>query len=830
MRRLGAYMLTITLGVGALVAINSYRASAVRSVESEARALLGADLRLTTNRAFPDSVLAVVDSFVAAERGRRSLVVSTLTVTFAANGRARLSQLNAVDGTYPFYGAPGTNPAGRWGEWGDDRVIGEPKLLQDLGIGAGDSLRVGRRWLEVAAAVTDLPPEFNFQSEIGPRAYLSRAALDSAGVLAFGSLARYHVYVAVPDTRVLAGFLERHRQSFTRAQVRAETAEEQAEQLGQALDALTRFLGLVGLTALLLGGLGVGSAVHVFVRERRDTIAVLRCVGATRGAAFGAYLLQAVALGLAGSALGVLLGVAIQFALPLVLRDVIPFDVTLRLEWGIIGTGLLLGGWVAFVFALLPLLGVRTITPLRALRQDVEGGGAWWRDPWHWAVLALLLLTIAALSTWQTAHLLTGLAFTAALLAGLLVLWLSAALMVRLTRRWFPRRARYETRQGIRNLFRPQNQTTIVTMAVGFGVFLLSALLVVQSNLVGWLDVEDTQAQPNLVAFDIQSDQVADVRGRITAATDRALELTPIIPARIAAIRGVPAESLLALPRNRGVEPWAVRREYRHTSRAGLGDAERLVEGEWWDARPAPDGVARVSVERDVARSLDVKIGDRITWDVQGVRIESQVTSVREVDWARFDTNFFFIFEPGALDDAPQTYVALARVDSAAARATLQRDIVTHNPNVTVIDLAQLTETLAGIVSRTALAIRFMALFSVFGGTVVLVAALAAGRFARVRETALLRTLGARDRQVHRIMLTEYAALGALAALTGVLLGALAGWLMVRFLFDLEFQLPVGQLALVAAAVIALSLLIGLLLGRDALRRPPLATLREAAG
>jgi putative ABC transport system permease protein len=273
-----------------------------------------------------------------------------------------------------------------------------------------------------------------------------------------------------------------------------------------------------------------------------------------------------------------------------------------------------------------------------------------------------------------------------------------------------------------------------------------------------------------------------------------------------------------------------VRREYRHTYRASLAGTERLVRGHWWAEADSIPGTVRVSAEEGVARSLGVDVGDRITWDVQGVTVESVITSIRAVEWTRFETNFFFVFEPAALAGAPQSWVALARIGSAAARADVQRELVLANPNVSVIDLAVVLDALNGIIRRVALAVRFMALFSVISGIVVLVAALAAGRFARVRETALLRTIGARNRQVRLILLTEYAALGALAGLTGALLGGIAGFLLVHFLYRLEFRLPLAALLAAWGAAVLLSVVIGSLLGRDALRRPPLATLREAGG
>jgi putative ABC transport system permease protein len=825
-RPLGGYMVAIGLGVAALVAINSFRANAVRSIDAEARGLLGADLQLSSNRPFPDSVQAVLDSVVRSGR-RVTHVAATISVAVAANGRSRLSQLRAVAGVYPFYGVRTTAPAGEWGTWTGRRVIVEPSLLEELRVQVGDSISVGTARLQIAAVATDLPAELSFQNALGPRIYMGRAALDSAGVLQYGSLARFHAYIEEPDPEALASLVERNRELFRRQQVNVQTAADQAEDLSRALDAMGRFLGLIGLTALLLGGLGVASAVNVFVRERRDTIAVLRCLGASRSAAFSAYLLQALVLGLAGAACGAALGIALQFMLPRVIGAAIPFPIRVAVEWRVAITGMLLGAWVSLVFALLPLLSVRAITPLRALRQDVEGDVRWWRDGWHWAVLTLLLASLAGLAVWQTQQLAIGLLFTAAILVGLLLLWGSAALLTHGVRRFFPARASYPVRQGVANLFRPRNQTTVVTMAVGFGVFLIATLWVVQGSLIGWLDVDDRRAQPNLVAFDVQQDQLVDVQARIDSVAERSPELTPIITARVLAVKGVPVAELLAREESR-IEPWALRREYRHTYRARLKPTEELVAGRWWsEGATAP---ARVSAEQDVARSLGVDVGDNITWDVQGVTLESTITSLRRVDWSRFETNFFFVFEPGPLDAAPKTWVALARVDSANARRQLQRDLVISHPNVSVLDIAAVTATLEGIIGRVALAIRFMALFSVVGGLVVLAAAIAAGRPARARELALLRTLGARDRQVRRILLTEYAALGMLAGITGVLLGATAGALLVRFLFDLPLRLPWLALAGLALLAALLAVVMGVALSRDVLRQPPLLTLRENTG
>lgn len=838
-RRLGVYMGAITVGVAALVAINSFRAQVVESVDTESRSLLGADLRLGSNRAFPDSVEAVLDSAMTAGVPL-SRVVTTLSVALSDAGATRLVQVRSVDGDYPYYGEMVTEPAGEWARLRTGRVtLVEPGVLDELGVAVGDSIRLGESWFEVRGVLTALPPELNFRGAMGPRVFIDGAHLESAGLLRFGSLARHEAYLYLPDGAELQRFVDRNRETMRAAAVGIDTAAEQAENLAQALEALGRFLGLVGLSALLLGGLGVASAVNVFVKDKRRTVATLRCLGATQRTAFGAYMLQATALGVLGASLGALLGIGIQAMLPTLVGDLIPIDVPFSVQWEVVLLGVGIGALVAATFSLLPLLAIRGISPLQALRHDVDEATSHRFDPWQIVAFVIIALSVAAVAVWQARLWRVGLTYAGALVVGLLVLWLCAWLLSWLTRRLLQasrvvgrtRRRSFTVRQGMANLHRPRNQTTAVTMAIGFGVFLVATLWVVQVNLLGWLRTGGDGMPPNLVFFDIQTDQTDEVRGILAQYADAPPELVPIVPTRVAAINGEEAETLLVRGRSPRVEPWALRREYRSTYRAHVTSGETVVAGEWFDtAAPAEPGVIRVSAERDVARNLGVGIGDRITWDVTGVRVETVITSLREVDWARFETNFFFVFEPGTLDAAPQTLVTLVSVQNDTARALAQRDVATRFANVSVVDLATVQRLLQRIIDRVVYAIRFMAAFSLAAGGLVLFGAIAASRFQRVRESALLRALGATRAQVRNIMLVEYAALGGMAAFTGVLLAGLGGWLLMRFVFRLPFTLPLVELAVIWVLVTGTAAVLGMINSREAVRSTPLAALREAEG
>jgi putative ABC transport system permease protein len=413
-----------------------------------------------------------------------------------------------------------------------------------------------------------------------------------------------------------------------------------------------------------------------------------------------------------------------------------------------------------------------------------------------------------------------GAMFAAGIGVALLVLWLASWALVRAARRWLPGGWPYLWRQGLSNLYRPSNQTVTVVLAIGFGAFLLGTLVLVQSNLLRQLRVTGGPARPNLVLFDIQQDQLPLVRQALDSAHLTATPPVPIVPMRIASVNGRAATRLLADTATRG--SWALRREYRSTYRDSLVGSEKLAAGRWWTS----GGLTQISVESELAAELGVGVGDEIVWDVQGVELPTRVASLREVDWARFEPNFFVVFAPGALETAPQSLVTLTRVESAAERGALQRQIAERAPNVTSVDLSSVQQTLERLIDRVVLAIRFMALFTLGTGTLVLVGALATSRFQRIREGALLRTLGATRSQLFRIVLSEYLSLGVLSAMVALVLAGFAGWALARFVFDGKFTLPVAPFAGLGAAVVALTVALGLANSREVLRRPPLEVLR----
>jgi putative ABC transport system permease protein len=843
LRRLWPFMAAVAVGVGALVAINSFTENLEDTVRDQARALLGADLSFSSSRPFPpraDTLLADLGREAGGAETARVASFSAMAYTVGTQG-SRLVQVAAVEPGYPFYGRIETDPPGEWDRLGAGRfALVDPSLLVALDARVGDTLALGEGRFQIRGAVTNVPGDVGVRAAFGPRVFIPAAYLDETRLLVFGSRARHETLLKLQAPEKAQALADRYRPLLAAERVNTRTVSEDERSVRQSMGDLGRYLGLVSLVAVLLGGLGVASAVHAFIKRRMETIAILRCLGASAGRVFAIYLIEAAAMGLLGSLAGAALGLAVQRLLPRLLGDFLPVDVRLAPSWSALAAGLAVGAVVAVLFSLLPLLGVRDVSPLVLLRRSYEPPRRSGRDPWRALVVLALAASVIGLSALQTRSLGVGAVFAGVIGSVLLALWLAAMGLAGAVRRFLPARWPYVWRQGLANLHRPANQTVAVLLALGFGAFLLDTLFLVQHNLLRELRPGGSAARPNLVLFDIQPAQRSPVAAAVRDSGFSATTPVPIVPMRILSVKGVPATTLLARPpardkaRAQGPSPWTIRREYRSTYRDAATPSEKIVAGTPWpkgEWRARPGGGAGqpplpVSLESGVAEELEVGIGDEIVWDVQGLSLATRVASLRQVEWARFEPNFFVVFPEGPLDEAPQSFLTLTRIDDAAARARLQRRIVESFPNVTAVDLSQIQQAVEGIVSRVTLAIRFMALFSLAAGAAVLAGAVAASRQQRLREGALLKALGATRAQVLRVATAEYAALGGLAAVAAASLAALASWAVVRYFFEAPFILPAPPLLALGLGVVALAVAVGLVSSADVFRRPPLEVLR----
>jgi putative ABC transport system permease protein len=833
-RRLLLYMSSISLGVAALVAIDSFASNTQRSVREQARGLLGGDIALSTRSAYPKPVLTILDSLRREGVGVADVTSFASMALIQRTGRTRLAQIKAITPGYPFFGTIVTSPAGEWAHVQEGRnALVDPSLLIALDAQVGDTLLLGFSRFVIRGTLVSVPGDVGLSTAIGPRVYIPARYLEETSLLLFGSRSEKQTLLKLTPRLPVPAFTTRFKTRLDTAQVRFRTAAETEFNLTQAIDQLRDFLSVIGLVALLLGGIGVASGINAFVMRKIDTVAILRCLGATTRQVMAIYLLQAVAMGMLGAAAGALLGVALQLALPRVLADFLPVDVHITIEPLSLLTGMLVGTWVALVFALRPLVALRNVSPLQTLRResDAEALRGARFDLVQILVGVGIVASVAALGIARAESVRQGLGFAGAIAAAVGFLYMGAALLSGLARRMVRPSWPFVLRQGVAALYRPGNQTRSVVLALGFGVFLMSTVYQVQDNLLRTVSVKLDASKANVLFFDVQQDQGAPVDSLVRAHGHHVTQMTPLVPMKITAINSLTGQQLLAGDTARRIKPrppWVLRREYRSTFRDSVAPSEKVTSGRFHTGGSSVNTLPEVSVDVSVAHELRLAIGDTITWDVQGVPVRTRVTSFREVNWTRFEPNFFIVFETRALEKAPRQYVLLADVPGDAAVARLQRDVVSRFPNVSSLDLTLIQQTVGRVLSKVTSAIRFMAGLSLALGIPVLFSAVSATRRERLREGVLLKVLGATRRQVGRIMLAEYILLGSLGSLAGVVLSSAGAWALMHFIFKQPFVPALVPALLVALLMVAIAVSIGLLTGREVFRETPMAALREA--
>jgi putative ABC transport system permease protein len=832
-RRLLLYMSSISLGVAALVAIDSFSANIVQSVKDQSRSLMGGDISFSSSKPIPPAVDSLFDSLSHHGVSFARLTTFPSMAVVPRNSGTRFAQVRGVTDNYPFYGGVTTEPARRWSllTQGPNAIV-DPSILTSLNARVGDTLKLGFGTFTIVATIKDVPGAAGIAEMLGPRIFIPAKYVAETQLLVFGSTADRTVLAKLPPGVDPDKFIKPFKKRLDDQQVRTRTVTQTEMSTQDAIENLTNFIAIVGLVALLLGGIGVASGVRAFVARKIDTVAVLRCLGASSGQVMTIYVVQAAAMGLLGAAAGAALGVAIQFLLPRALTGFLPIDVKVTLVPTAVLTGLAVGGWIALIFALRPLLALRNVSPLQTLRRDTDADvlRMRWTDAPRIVVNAALVLSVVAIALSRAETTRQAFAMSAATGVAILALAVSAGFLSWAARKGLRTRWPYVFRQGVANLYRPGNQTRAVTLALGFGAFLVSTLYLVQSNLLRRFTTAATEARGNVVFFDIQQDQAAGLDSIVRIRGNDVVQMAPVVTMRIAAINGKRVTDMKPRARGQpGRAPWALRREFRSTYRDKPAASETIVAGKWFSdsaVKYARD-TGEISLEEGIAKELEVKIGDVISWDVQGVEIPTRITSLRKVVWTRFEPNFFVVFAPPVLKGAPNQYVMLAQVKDPAAVTLLQREVVNRFPNVSSIDLTAIKRTVDRIVGKVSLAIRFMALFSLAVAIPVLFSAVSATRRERIREGVLLKTLGATRGQIARILLAEYSLLGLMGGLTGMLLSIAGGWAVVRYIFKTPFAPAFVPVAGIAAAIVGLTLLIGLLAGRDVFKETPVTALRD---
>ena len=820
--RLFLFISSIILGIAALVAIYSFEYNLRQDMDGQAKSLLGADLVIETNKSVKKEALPMLMSLgdeLSEERTFASMIY------FPKSQGTRLVNVRALKGAYPYYGEIETDPisASRAFRDGQQALVDKTLMLQ-FDAKVGDSIKVGELTFLISGVLNKAPGQTGFASSVAPIVYIPLNYLNKTGLSQKGSRINYNFYYKFGKDVNVEKLVKKLEPRLEKAELDFETIESRKENTGRSFEDLTEFLALVGFIALLLGCIGVASAIHIYIREKINTIAVLRCLGASSKQAFIIYLIQIVGVGLIGSIIGALLGTFIQQFLPVVLKDFLPVEITAAISWAAILQGILLGLIISILFALLPLVSVRNISPLNTLRLSFQETSLF-KDPVKWLVYFLIVLFVFVFTYLQIGSIRKAVYFTGGVLTAFIVLSALAYAMMWMARRFFPSSWSYLWRQGFANLFRPNNQTLILVVSIGLGTAFICTLFFVQGILINRVTMSSSKNQPNMVLFDIQNDQVKAVSDLTKSMNLPVIQEVPIVNMRMTEIKGRNASSYKKDSTDRSMVR-ALEREYRVTYRDSLSDSEKILEGKWTGS-VMPGKPVYVSLEDGFARRIGVTIGDKLTFNVQGAPLTAVVGSTRKVDWNRIQTNFLLIFPSGVLEEAPQFHVLLTRVASNEVSANFQRAIVKTYPNISMIDLGLVLSVLDEILTKMGFVIRFMAAFSIVTGLIVLIASVLISKYQRIRESVLLRTLGASRKQILVITALEYFFLGALAAAAGIVLSLIASWGLAIFSFETTFTPEMLPVVFLFLLISSLTVLIGLFNSRGILNKPPLEVLRS---
>ncbi len=825
-RRLLLFSVSISLGVAALVAIGLFRASLAQAIDDQARSLLGADLVVESSRPFTPEQEQMLRSL--GETQAREVRFRTMAF-FPKSGGTRLVHVRALGGNFPFYGKMETAPATAAQSFRDGgAAVPDESLLLQFHARAGDPIKIGDEIFTVAGALTKMPGEASPAASFAPRVYIPLQNLAPTNLLKPGSLARYLNFVKfAPGTNVDLE-VQKLAPQIEKTGLEYDTVAKRKKDLGEALDNLYRFLNLVGFIALLLGAVGVASAIQAHLQQKVRTAAVLRCLGAAGSSTVTVYLLQAIALGVVGAIAGAALGLTIHQLLPGALQKYLPFALPTAIAWTPVFRGMGLGLAVCILFALPPLLRFRRVSPLLTLREPAEENAAVGsRDFVIWFVYLAIGLGLTSFAIAQAERWSDGLWIAGGLGLAVLILMGVARLLIFLVRKLLPQSWSFVVRQGLANLHRPNNRTLLLILSLGLGTFLLLTIYLTRDVLLSQFKSIDAQSQPNIFLFDIQPPQTAAVAALVRQMNLPVIQQAPIVTMHLAEVKGRKAADLLKDPHRKAPE-WELEREYRSTYRDTMSETEKLTAGKWiGHVDYKPGDTVPISVDQDIAKDLGLTIGSELVFDVQGVAIKCRVASLREVDWKRFQTNFFVVFPTGVLEKAPTFNVLVSRVPTPAVSAQLQNAVVEKFPNVSALDLTSVIQTVDSILSKVALVIRVMSLFIVGTGLIVLGSTIWSGRYQRLKESVLLRTLGASRRQIWEILCAEYLFLGLLASATGILLALLASWALAVFIFKLDYTPTIWPIVIAAVVVSALTVGVGLLTSWGVGSTPPLAILRD---
>lgn len=829
--RLLLFISSIVLGIAAMVAINTFIENVKGNINDEAKELLGADLVIRDNKKLDPKYDKIIDSFKL-EKANEIRFSSMLRIL--KNDGTRLVNVIGNDGRFPFYGAIETIPADAHKTFinGNNCLLDQTLFIQfDLKV--GDSIQIGDQNYAAIGQITQAPGQTGFSSAVAPAVYIPLTTVEKTGLIRYGSRLSEYCYVKTEDALALAALTKSIDDASKNSSIRISSFADRSAQTGEAFGDAGRFLNLVAFIALLLGCIGIASTVNIYLQSKIKDIAVLACIGISAKKAFNIYLIQILIFGFFGALAGVTLGTALAYYLPVLVSDFLPVDVDFAISPIAIAFGLVVGLVVSVLFTIETLFKLANTSPLVAIRSFAENIKA---KPWQtWLSRITIFVFIIAFSWYLLEGLSNALIFTISCGMALSLLAAVSEGLKRLGKLLIRPGWPFVLRQSISNLFRPNNQSTILISTIGLGTALISLLLFTQDMLLSKVDFQSNNEDPNMILFDIQSPQLNDIKDFVEEQEMPVKAVVPIVTMRLESLRGESKNFYFSETADakeetedeeRQLTENVFNREYRISFRDELNDNEAIIEGEWIGAYTG-NGPVPISIEKRSFARMEATIGDELVYNVQGAPINCYIASVRDVDFRRIETNFTILFPTGVLEKAPQTHVIITRASSKEQSANFQRALISKYPTISIVDLNFIIKTVTEIIDKLKFIISFMSLFSIITGFIVLIGSIFNSRYQRIKETVLLKTLGASVKTISRINLIEYAFIGLFASLAGVILAITAAYALSIFTFNSVFTPSFFSLFVPIITITGLVVAIGWLSTNSITRQTPLEVLRK---
>jgi putative ABC transport system permease protein len=833
-------VLSVAVGVAALVGVRGLSDSFRRTLSGEARSLMAGDLSARIfHEPTPDELKSIAAVMQSEGNGIRSTWVTEMIsmVSVAQQPVPLLVSLKAVDPSeYPYYGTAELEPAMRLQDAlaGDGAVVAEEFLIR-LNAHVGDTLRLGSTTFHIAAVLEQEPDRITAGTGLGPRVMISRDALKATGLIAPGSRVSERLLVKLPENAprgekadaMAAAVRSKVENALPDAQVM--DFREGNPALSRGLDNATSILSLICLVAMVLGAIGVAMAMHAHLEQRMDMLAILKALGAGSADLLRIFLLQTLGLGLAGALVGVAAGVGVMAALPSAFGTLLPMHAELGIPWqsGLAGLGT--GVLTTLLFCLPPLLDVRGVRPVLVLRRLVEQGPGGlhgfferWSRRWLQVLLAVgLLLPLIGIAWALSDSAAVGVRFGIAFAAALVVLLILAAVtlfVLRVFLNWTRLRLPPALRHGLANLYRPGNQSAPVLAALGTGVMLILAVYLIQADLLRDLRETASPKLPNVFLADVRTEEVAGVKALFAKqpGVSQQLDMLPVVMGRFVSINGTPVEQM------KGQHfPLRMLLSAELTGADAPPDGDKVLEGAWWKDAQA----AEIAVGQGAATRLHLSVGTPVVMDLGGTTRALKVGAIYRADGQHLGARVEFVLPSGLIAAEPATWYGGAHIDPKQVGA-MERGLFLAYPTVTVINVADVLDRIDSVVNQITFVVRLLAGFSILAGLMILASSIASTRFRRMREAVVLKTLGATRMRIVRTFSVEFSVLGLLAGAVGVVFAnALTRVLLRRLDVAYHVEWTATLVALVGTAVLATAT--GWIASYRILGLRPLEVLRE---